>query len=334
MRLATALGCLAAALLLGAAPAQAQVTGWDGSNPFDCVLQQAGEGTDFPDPGADPFCVEYEKRRQNVTQLGVVEFLAQEPARVAAASPKCFYFQRDHWRGSVVQDNGATRTYEWDGSYYFDKALGSGGAHVDNFSFAGQSGDPTLLPGFPAEWKPYFSHGKGGIQSAGSVARDPRCIDAASKKDPRVQQGSRRCRIPGGRAHRGLGGVRLGMRRAAAKRALGQPQIEGRGYLTWCLEGGGKLVAAFRSDSDRARARVVLTTAPQFDARRVRPSMRSRTARRRLRGERRFGRGVLSLRLRRQRLLFGVARGRVTFLAVARPRLARRVVRGYLRRAP
>ena len=50
----------------------------------------------------------------------------KEPARVAAAGDKCFYFQSDHWRGSVVQDDGTTKTYEWDGSYFFDKAQGRG----------------------------------------------------------------------------------------------------------------------------------------------------------------------------------------------------------------
>jgi hypothetical protein len=327
---------LALGAVLAAAPAEAQVSGWDGTNPFDCVLQRAGTGTDFPDPGADPFCVEFEKRHQNVTQLGVVEFLAQEPARVAAASPKCFYFQHDHWRGSVAQENATTKTYEWDGSYFFDKALGNGGTYVENFSFGGQSGDPTQLPGFPEAWRPYFSRGRGGIQTAGSVAKDPRCVDAAAKRDPRVQPGqeSRRCRIPGGRVHRGIGGIRLGMRRVAVKRALGPPHSEGLGYLTWCLEGGAKLVAAFRSDSDTARVRLVLTNAPEFDTRRVRVGLRSRTARRRLRGERRFGRGMLSLRVRRQRLLFGLAKRRVSFLAVARPRLPRRTARGYVKRAP
>ena len=39
-----------------------------------------------PHPEADPFCVEFDKRRQNVTELGVVDFLSKEPARVAAAS--------------------------------------------------------------------------------------------------------------------------------------------------------------------------------------------------------------------------------------------------------
>ena len=92
------------AAVIGVSSAHASgPTGWDGTNPFVCTLQQLGGGTDFPQPDADPFCVEYDKRHQNVTQLGVVQFLSLEPARVAAAGPKCFYFQRDHWVGYVVQ---------------------------------------------------------------------------------------------------------------------------------------------------------------------------------------------------------------------------------------
>jgi hypothetical protein len=66
-------------------------TGWNGDNPFSCEIQNVGFGTDYPHPEADPFCVEFDKRRQNVSELGVVDVLSQEPARVAAASPKCFY---------------------------------------------------------------------------------------------------------------------------------------------------------------------------------------------------------------------------------------------------
>src|SRR4051812_1079569 len=73
---------------------------WDGVNPFACTIQDAGLGTAVPDPSADPYCVHFDKSRQNVTQLGVVDFLLNEPARVAAAVPKCFYFQEDDWRGS------------------------------------------------------------------------------------------------------------------------------------------------------------------------------------------------------------------------------------------
>src|SRR5438045_5963440 len=147
-RLLPAAALLAAVLLVAPAHAAGPAP-YDGSIPFLCTLQQVGQGTDFPQPDADPFCVEYDKTHQNVDKLGVVYFLSKEPARVAAASPKCFYFQRDHWIGSVSEGIPQSQTYAWDGSYYFDKAKGTGGAYVENFSLAGQSGDPTLIPGFP-----------------------------------------------------------------------------------------------------------------------------------------------------------------------------------------
>src|SRR2546423_14857239 len=112
----------AAAVLLAAAPAAAVAppTGWNGDNPFLCELQQAGFTPTGPHPEADPYCIEFDKRHQNVDQLGVVDFLSNEPARVAVASDKCFYFQSDHWRGSIVQADASTQTYEWDGHYFFD----------------------------------------------------------------------------------------------------------------------------------------------------------------------------------------------------------------------
>src|SRR5205085_3924192 len=172
----------------------------------------------------------------NVDKLGVVDFLSKEPARVAAASDKCFYFQSDHWRGTVSESVPQSETYAWDGHYYFDKATGAGGAYVENFRIAGQTGDPTTVPGFPEEYKKYFSQGRGGVQALGDVQADPRC---ATKPNPSGPGGSPpgggtssggapgsaadRCRVPGGRVGRGIGGVRLGMRRAAARRALGLP---------------------------------------------------------------------------------------------------------------
>src|SRR4051795_6866952 len=108
-----AVGC--AALILALAPSAAAVappSPWDGRNPFNCTLQNAGMGTAVPHPGADPFCIEFDKRHQNVSQLGVVEFLSHEPARVAAASPKCFYFQSDHWRGAIRECGAPTHTHD------------------------------------------------------------------------------------------------------------------------------------------------------------------------------------------------------------------------------
>jgi hypothetical protein len=119
--------------LAAASPASAQtpVVPWDGTNPFRCQNQNVGTGVDFPDPGADPFCVEFDKTQQNITDFGLVEFLAMEPARVAAAVPKCFYFQHDHWTGSIVQGQ-PPELWHWDGSYFFDKAKGIGGVYVSD----------------------------------------------------------------------------------------------------------------------------------------------------------------------------------------------------------
>src|SRR5437763_3191749 len=143
----------ALASVQAASSASGPPTAWDGVNPFACVLQHAGFGPTGPHPEADPYCVDFDKRHQSVADLGVVDFLSKEPARVAAASDKCFYFQSDHWRGTVSESQPSTETYAWDGHYYFNKATGSGGAYVENFRIAGQTGDPTSLPGFPEEYK-------------------------------------------------------------------------------------------------------------------------------------------------------------------------------------
>jgi hypothetical protein len=317
--------------------------GWDGANPFVCTLQQVGTGTEFPQPQADPFCVEFEKRHQNVDQLGVVDFLSKEPARVAAASDKCFYFQSDHWRGTASESVPESETYAWDGHYYFNKATGAGGVYVENFRVGGQSGDPTAVPGFPEEWKRYFSQGRGGVQAAGQVEADPRC---ATRPNPSGPGGSdpgpggapasapHGCRVPGGRVRRGIGGVRLGMKRARARRALGLPMTESRRWMTWCFDGGGRLYAAF----GRVGAELVLTDSAPFDTHRIRRGTRRRVALRRLRGERRLGRvngaAVYVKRERRRRLLVGMRSGRVAYLAVTRRKTSNRRALRYLRTLP
>jgi hypothetical protein len=327
--------------------AAAQVAPYDGSIPFACTLQQAGFEADVPDPGADPFCVEFDKRRQNVSELGIVDFLSKEPARVANASPKCFYFQRDHWRASLVQDVPPA-IYEWDGSYFFDKARGVGGVYVENFKVGGQTGDPRQLPGFPEEYKPYYGPGRGGVQSTGSVPVDASCGNRPAPDQPgagggRESGGERSasgipCRVPGGLVGRSIGGVRLGMARRSARGSLGAPATESARYMTWCFEGGGRLVAAFTGRRDRARAQLVLTDSPPFDARGVRVGTSSRVAKRRLKRERRLakvrGATALVVRERKRQLLVGVARGRVAWVAIAGPKLSRRGVVKLLRAAP
>ena len=335
---------LVLAALVAALPATAAAqgpAGWDGRNPFLCTIQNVGTGTDFPDPGADPFCVEFDKTHQNVDQLGVVDFLSKEPARVAAASDKCFYFQSDHWRGTVSEGVPQSETYAWDGHYYFNKATGAGGAYVENFRFGGQSGDPTALPGFPEEWRQYFSQGRGGVQAVGDVQADPRCATRPNPSGPGGGPGGggepQRCRVPGGRVGRGIAGVRLGMRRARARRVYGVPVAESTRWMRWCVDGGQRVVAAFGARGDRARVHFVLTDSPPFDTHGVRVGMRRGAARRRLHGERRLGRArvrgaiVFAKRERRRRLLVGVRAGRVAYMAVAKRSLSRRRTLRYLR---
>ena len=133
------------ALVLAAAASATPIAPYDGSNPFRCKTQKVGTGVDFQDPDADPFCVEFDKRQQNVTELGIVDFLLNEPARVAAAVPKCFYHQTDHWTGSIEQGQDPT-LWHWDGRYFFDKARGMGGVRIDNLVLAGLPADPRRCP--------------------------------------------------------------------------------------------------------------------------------------------------------------------------------------------
>jgi hypothetical protein len=318
-------GLLVAALLLAALPVAAASaqgpSGWDGKNPFNCTLQQVGTGTAFPQPDADPFCVEFDKTHQNVDKLGVVDFLSNEPARVAAASPKCFYFQSDHWRGTVSESVPQSETYAWDGHYYFNKATGAGGVYVENFRIGGQSGDPTTVPGFPEEYKKFFSKGRGGVQAIGDVQADPSC---ATKPNPTGPGGGgsggspqKQCRVAGGRIGQGIDRVKLGMKRAAARRAQGMPATESAQRMSWCLDGGGSLAAAFGGGS----AELVWTNSRPFSTERIHTSSTSQWARRMLQGERRLGSfggaAVYGARESKRQLVVGLRRGWVVWMAVA-----------------
>jgi hypothetical protein len=336
----------AAAAVPAVAGADNGVSGWDGKNPFACTLQQLGGGTDFPEPNADPFCVEYDKRHQNVDKLGVVEFLSKEPARVGAAGPKCFYFQHDHWVGTVVEGNQQTQTYAWDGSYFYDKAKGTGGAYVENFTFNGQSGDPTQLPGFPTEYKPYFGEGRGGVQKSGEVQADPSCVAKAKKHSPyrtgpggAGSSGRDRCRVPGGSAHRGIGGIRLKQRRKAVRKTLGRPTREALRWVSYCMTGRGRLAAAFGKRGKSGRVVLVATNARPFDLRGIRPGQTTSKVRKKLARythliNHRGGRRLLARREKKQLLLVGTRRGRVMFVAVAAPKMRAERVKRLLRHTP
>ena len=352
--MARVVAAAAAALALWAPAAGAAdpPSPWDGKNPFRCKLQQAGLGATVPDPGADPFCIEFDKRRQNLTQLGVAEFLLKEPERVALAAPKCFYFQSDHWRGSIVQDNAATKTYEWDGHYFFDKAKGEGGVWVTNFNINGRSFNPTVLPGFPPEYAPYFGNGTGGFRTHNDVRADPACAARADREGGRIYaapgrpSAPPRCMTPGGTVGtRRLGPAVIGVSESALRRALGPPLAVKRGFLRWCVRGGGRFLAGQVTDrsgelgSDPALETVMLFSSSRaFRYRRVGRGTRLAALRRRLPRARRLvriGRTRVFVARPGSRVLFGVRKRRVRYVAVRDRKVVhgRRGVRKYLRRA-
>jgi hypothetical protein len=332
----------AAALAL-AAPAtaqQTQVVGpWDGTNPFNCELQNVGTGTDFPDPGADPFCVEFDKTSQNLLpNAGLVDFLANEPSRVAAAAPKCFYFQRDHWTGSLVQGQ-PPELWHWDGNYFFDKAKGIGGVNVDNFRVGGQPADGSAFA--PPAYQPYFSsNGGGGVIVLLETDPDPVCAAQAAQGGVYSNQPQfGNCITPGGELHASqVGHVALGMGREQIIALLGPPHFVKQGTDRWCVIGDGELRIAYGSGGPQ-QAAVILTTVLGHTVRGIRAGSKRRRAIRRLHLTRRFRAGDVGVfeapRKPGRRLFVGIGGKRVKWLAVSDPQKlrSRRATKRALRRA-
>jgi hypothetical protein len=339
------LSAVLGAAALAAAPAAAQAPAgpyapYDGHVPFNCRIQNVGTGTDFPDPGADPFCVEFDKTQQNVTDFGLADFLSREPARVAAASPKCFYYQHDHWTGSVVQ-SGQPEVWHWDGSYFFDKASGSGGVYVENFRVGGQPAD--WRPFAPPDFQPYLAPGGGGgVLLSGEVEAEPACAARVDSPIERRQVYYHRIR-PGKILRLRIAPIRLRTLRAAAIRRLGPPHHRASHTDRWDVAGGGELRAAWRGSPLDRRVAALLTTSPGHTRAGVEPGDRARRARRALRGRRAFAlagyRVFESPRQRRSALLYGVRAGEVGWIAILDPRRVgasaeRRVLTGLLAASP
>jgi hypothetical protein len=336
---------LGAAALSAVDPARAQAPAgpyapYDGHNPFNCVLQQAGMGTEFPDPDADPFCVEYDKTQQNVTDFGLADFLSKEPARVAAASPKCFYFQHDHWTGSVVQ-GGQPEAWHWDGSYFFDKARGLGGVYAENFRIGGQPAD--WRPYAPPEFQPYLAPGGGGgVLIRGEVEPDPRCAERVDSPIERRFVYYQQVR-PGRVFRKRITPIRLRTLRSMVIRRLGPAHRRRDHTDRWDLQGGGDLRAAWRGTALDRRVAALLTTGPGHFRGRVNPGDRAAGAIRALRARpamRVGGFRVLEApRRERGRLLLGVRSGKLAWLAILDPRLVveaatRSTLRNMVRPAP
>ena len=327
----------------GSAAAQSSepVGPYFGEIPFNCVLQNVGTGTDFPDPDADPFCVEFDKTNQNITDFGLVEFTAQEPARVAAASSKCFYFQRDHWTGSVNQGE-QPEVWHWDGDYWFDRARGVGGVSVRNFRVGGEPADAT--PFVPEGYRPYFDQaGGGGAVVEMESGPDPSCaarVDTPAKRD-QIYAGrpaGPSCIAPGGKLRgKRIGRVRLGMRREQALARLGPPQDHRRGVDRWCLVGKGKLRVEYADEAGRAT--LIRSSGRGHAVRGVARGDRARRAHRKLDPERRFQlrhtRVFTAGTAGRRVSLLGIAGTRVRWVAVADGALLQsdRLLKAALRRS-
>jgi hypothetical protein len=269
---ATAICMLAG--LAAAAPAAAQsapFAPWDGTNPFNCVEQDVGTGTEYPDPGADPFCVKFDKTNQNVTDFGIAEFAAQEPTRVAAAGPKCFYFQNDEWTGSIQQGSGP-ETWHWSGRYFFDKAKGIGGVSVTDYRIGGTPMDAT--PYVPPEYAGYFAPGGGGgVIVTEETDPDPTCAAKVDTEDEQAAVYSGLpdygdCVAPGGkiRAHK-VGRARLGASPDQVRAKVGPPKKSAGEHDRWCVVGGGRMDVYY----DLGEATAIKTTTPGHTFRGVGP---------------------------------------------------------------
>ena len=129
---------------------------------------------------------------------------------------------------------------------------------------------------------------------------------------------------------RGLGPARLGVAQAQLVRRSPAPSRIGARAWSWCADGGGRVAATFTKGG---RVALVATTAPGHAAGRVRPGTSARVLRRVYPRSRSVARGLLRTGPR-SRLLVGVRRGKVRFLAVAsRGAVAPRALRTHLRRA-
>ena len=247
------------------------VAPWDGRTRSTAQLQDVGTGTDFPDPDADPFCVEFDKTSQNVTDFGIVDFLAKEPARVAAAAPKCFYFQRDHWTGSIVQ-GGRPSSGTGTATTSSTGRRASAASACSNFRVGGTPFDAT--PYAPPEYAPYFAPGGGGgVIVTEETDPDPSCAAKVDSEPERAAVYSNlpdfgNCVAPGGKIRaRKVGRARLGAAREAISEKVGPVERSSEVRDVWCVVGGGAMSVRF-GDGDAAAIR---TTTPGHSIRGVGP---------------------------------------------------------------
>jgi hypothetical protein len=128
---------------------------------------------------------------------------------------------------------------------------------------------------------------------------------------------------------RNIGRVRIGMTKARMLAKLPAPRKRGKHAWRWCVKGGkGKVTAAF---GKHGRVALVATTAPRHGNRKIHPGIGRRALRRAYPRGRSVGRAIVRANPTSPRL-FGVRRGKVTYVAVAsRKTIARpKTLRRYL----
>ncbi len=135
---------------------------------------------------------------------------------------------------------------------------------------------------------------------------------------------------------RNIGRIRLGYTRSRLlRRVIVQPERRSARVYRYCVKGRkGVVKAVFSSRSRRAKSLLVTTTARGHGNRNVRVRSKASKFRRAYPRRKRIARGLYRANRRSPRL-FGIRRGRVTFIAVANKKVlrSRRTLRRYLRLA-
>ncbi|MDQ2647965.1 MAG: hypothetical protein M3Z03_00260, partial [Actinomycetota bacterium] len=110
--------------------------------PFTCTVHDYGQtAPPLIAPPDDPLCVRYDKTNASLDDLGILDFLAGEPGRVAMVAGKCGYWQQDHWVIGVGA--GLPPAIAWVGSYWYDLRTGTAGAALRSLEVLGQPVDAT-----------------------------------------------------------------------------------------------------------------------------------------------------------------------------------------------
>lgn len=296
-----------------AAPANAQVASWDGSNPFTCTLQN---GASLQDPNADPFCVGYDHSASSPAdaEAQIVALLSDGPNQLAAATNKCFLYRVDRWTSTLP-------AYEFDTAMFFNKATGASGTALTSATVGGV---PATVPGLPSNTGtmgsvPVVQSCTGQQQSTGggTVTGGGGFLGGLSGPSPGTPtRAGAQCKNLRGNANRGLGRARLGMTRKAVRRRFGKATRRAAGYYHYCLRSGGDLAIHF---GRHGKADVAMTNGKSFHAGKVRIGTRLARVRSSLHHEQVLGHRkrdwVIGVTHKRWRLLVGLSKNRVVYIA-------------------